>query len=229
VLAKRKKISKKEMKEDKLVTYYYKAVELFKEYQSKIFIGFGILVVIVAAVVLIRQNNDKNNLKATTLLSKVIPLYEANQYKEAIEGKKLENIAGLKKIADEYGSTNSGEMAKLYLANSYFYLGEFDNALKYYKDFSGDGDEFVAAGYAGIAACVETKKEFKDAADYYKKAASVSKNNSLNGEYLLKAGINYMAASQMNDAKEAFQKVKEDYKTSLAVSEADRYLTIIGG
>jgi len=229
VLAKRKKITKKEMKEDKLVTYYYKAKELAKEYQGKILIGLGVVAVIVVAVILMNQNAAKNNLKANALMAKVIPLYEAGQYREAIDGKKLENISGLKQISDEYGSSEAGEMAKLYLANAYYLIGEFENALKYYKEFSGSGDVFKATSYAGIAACHEAKKENKDAADYYKKAASISKSNTNNAEYLLKAGINYIAAKQNSDAKELFIKIKEDYKTSMVAYEVDKYLAIVGG
>ena len=229
MLAKSKKISKKEMKEDKLVTSYYKAKELFNQYQGKVLIGVGVLIVIIVGIVLMKQNSEKNNLKANALLAKVMPIYEANQFKEAIEGKKLESISGLKQIVDDYGSTDAGEMAKLYLANSYYYLSEFDNALKYYKDFSGAGDDFKAAAYAGIASCYETKKEYKDAADYFKKASSVSKSNAQNPEYLLKAGINFISANQNNDAKELFLKIKEDYKTSIVAYEVDKYLAIVGG
>lgn len=229
MLAKRKKISKKEMKEDKLVTSYYKAKELFVQYQGKVLIGLAVLVVIIVAIVLMRQNSEKNNILANAQLAKVMPLYEAGQYKDAIEGKKLENISGLKQIVDQYGSTDAGEMAKLIIANSYFYLGEFDNALKSYKDFSGTGDEFKAAAYAGIGACLETKKEYKDAADYYKKAASVSKSNSQNPEYLLKAGLAYMSLKQTSDAKELFLKIKEDYKTSVVAYEVDKYLAMVSG
>ena len=229
MLAKSKKISKKEMKEDKLVTSYYKAKELFNQYQGKVLIGVGVLIVIIVGIVLMKQNSEKNNLKANALLAKVMPIYEANQFKEAIEGKKLESISGLKQIVDDYGSTDAGEMAKLYLANSYYYLSEFDNALKYYKDFSGAGDDFKSAAYAGIASCYETKKEYKDAADYFKKASSVSKSNAQNPEYLLKAGINFISANQNNDAKELFLKIKEDYKTSIVAYEVDKYLAIVGG
>jgi tetratricopeptide (TPR) repeat protein len=229
VLAKRKKISKKEMKEDKLVTYYYKSKDMAKIYQAKILIGLGVVAVIIVAVILMGQNAAKNNEKANALLAKVYPLYEAGQFKEAIEGKKLENISGLKKITDDYGSSEAGEIAKLYLANAYYFLGEFDNALKYYKDFSGSGDVFKATSYAGIAACSETKKDYKEAAEYYKKAASVSQSNTANAEYLLKAGINYIALKQNSDAKELFLKIKEDYKTSVVAYEVDKYIAIVGG
>lgn len=229
MLAKRKKISKKEMKEDKLVTYYYKAKDLAKEFQAKLLIGLGVVAVIIVAIILMGQNAEKNNQKANALLSKVYPLYEAGQYKEAIEGKKLENISGLKQIADEYGSSEAGEISKLYLANAYYFVGEFDNSMKYYKDFSGSGDIFKATAYAGIAACYEAKKEYKDAAEYYQKASSVSKSNATNPEYLLKAGINYIAVNQNSEAKELFLKIKEDYKTSMVAYEVDKYLAIVGG
>ena len=65
-------------------------------------------------------------------------LYDQGSYLEAIEGRPSQNIIGLKKIVEDYGSTENGETAKIYLANSYDMLGKPDEALKYYSDYDGD-------------------------------------------------------------------------------------------
>ena len=98
MLEKRKKISKKQIKEDKLVTSYYQAISFFQDYQAKILIGAGIVAVIIVAVILWNNQRSSNNLKAAELLSKVIPLYDSGSYKDAVEGQKVANITGLKEI-----------------------------------------------------------------------------------------------------------------------------------
>ena len=222
MLEKRKKISKKQIKE--LVTSYYQAISFFQEYQAKILIGAGIVAVIIVAVILWNNQRSSNNLKAAELLSKVIPLYDAGSYKEAIEGQKAANITGLKEIVDKYGSSEQGEVAKIYLANSYTLLGNDEAAFKAYDEFSGSIPIFKASALAGKAAYMETKKEYEKAAGLYKDAAKASKTNPSNPEYLMKAGIDLLNIGKKDEAKTLFESIKKEYKTSPVVNELDRYL-----
>ena len=224
MLEKRKKISKKQIKEDKLVTSYYQAISFFQEYQAKILIGAGIVAVIIVAVILWNNQRSSNNLKAAELLSKVIPLYDAGSYKEAIEGQKAANITGLKEIVDKYGSSEQGEVAKIYLANSYSLMGNDEAAFKAYDEFSGSIPVFKASALAGKAAYMETKKEYEKAAGLYKDAAKASKTNPSNPEYLMKAGIDLLNIGKKDEAKTLFESIKKEYKTSPVVNELDRYL-----
>ncbi|MGE5363962.1 MAG: tetratricopeptide repeat protein [Bacteroidota bacterium] len=224
MLTKKKSISKKEIKEDTLVTSYYKFVQFFSEYKSKIYLYAGIVVAAAVAVYFYSSYNSTRNDKAELELSKVMALYDAGAYQEAINGRAAANIPGLQKIVDEYGSTESGETAKLYLANCYNMLGKFDEALKYYDSYSGDNDVFEASALAGKAGCLEAKGDFEKAASLYKEAANVSKSNALNSDYLLNSGVDYLEAGKKEAAREVLEKIKEDYKTSMASREAERYL-----
>jgi len=224
VLEKRKKISKKQIKEDKLVTSYYQAINFFQEYQAKILIGAGIVAVIIVAAVLWNNQRTSNNLKAAELLSKVIPLYDAGSYKDAIEGQKSANIIGLKEIVEKYGSSEQGQVAKIYLANSYSISGNDEAAYKVYDDYSGSIPEFKASALAGKAAYWEIKKEYEKAANLYKDAAKAAKTNPSNPEYLMKAGIDFLNIGNKDEAKKLFERIKKEYKTSPIVNELDRYL-----
>lgn len=224
MLTGKKKISRKEIKEDKLVTTYYQAVQYFEENKSRIYIYAGVLLAVVAAVYFYISYKSSQNEKADLALSKVISLYDAGAYQEAINGRTADNVIGLQKIVDEYGSTESGETAKIYLANAYNFLGRTDDALKYYDDYSGDNDVFEATALAGKGGCLEAKGEFEKAADAYKEASLVAKNNPLNAEYLLQSGINYLEAGNKEDALTVLQKAKDEYKTSPYARDVERYL-----
>lgn len=224
MLTKKKQISKKDIKEDKLVTTYYQTVNYLDQNKTKIYIYIGALVAVVAILYFYLDNRAKNNEKANTELARVMDLYNQGAYQEAVDGRQGTNIIGLRKIVDMYGSTENGEIAKIYLANSYNFLGKFDEALSYYDDYSGGIDMYKAAALAGKAACYEAKNEFGKAADAFKDAAHVSKNNVLNGDYLLSAGINYLKTGTKDKALEQFNLIKEEYKTSPAMREVDRYL-----
>lgn len=227
MLTKKKKLSKKEIKEDKLVTTYFKTVKFVDQNKSKILIYAASLIVVIGLVVFYMWNKSGQNEKANVALSRVINLYDAGAYQEAIDGVSAQKVEGLKAIVDKYGSTENGEIAKIYLANCYNFLGKFDEAYKYYDDYSGSNKEFKAAAKAGEGSYYEAKKEYEDAADAFKDASSIQKNNPLNAEYLFKAGINYMDAGKKTEAAELFKKVKDEYKTSPYARNVERYLAVI--
>lgn len=222
----KKKITKKEIKQDTLVTTFYKFNTFFQEHQMKIYIGAAVFALIIVAVVLYSNKKENDNLMAATLLTKVIPLYDAAQYEQAIAGDKAQNITGLKEIVDRYEGTEQGETAKIYLANCYLLTGKIDEAYELYDDYGGSNPLLKATSLAGKAAYYEAKEEYEDAAEFYRKAASVTKENPSNPEYLLKAGIALLNANQKEEAKKLFLKIQEEYKDYPQMQEVNRYLAL---
>jgi tetratricopeptide (TPR) repeat protein len=227
MLTKKKKLSRKEIKEDKLVSTYYKVIGYFEQNQSRLLTYGGILIVVVFAVIYYVNHKKEVNEQAGLALSRVIDSYDKGSYLEAIEGKAGTDVIGLKKIVEDYDGTENGEMAKIYLANSYNRLGKFDEAFKYYKSYSGDIPLLKAASLAGQAGYYAYKNEFEKAGDLFRDAAHVNKYNVENPDYMLKAAINYINAGQKENAKELLLTIKNDYKTSSASRDADRYLALV--
>ena len=151
MLQKKKKLSKKEIKEDKLINFYKSSVDFFEKYQSKIFIYAGVVVVVAAAIYFYLNQKNVNDEKAGLELSRIMTLYDKGSYLEAIEGIQGTNIIGLKNLVMEYGGTENGETAKIYLANCYSFLSNYEEAFKYYEDYNGSIDYFEAASLAGQA------------------------------------------------------------------------------
>lgn len=224
MLKQKKKLSKKEIKEDKLINFYKSSVNFFEKYKNKVFTYGGVLVIVIAAIYFYLNQKSESNEKAGLELSRVMPIYSQGSYLEAIEGKQGTNIIGLKRIVEEYSGTENGETAKIYLANSYAFLGNYDEAFKYYKDYSGSIDYFEAASLAGQAGYYAMKGDFEEAANLYLRASKISRVNSQNPDYMLNAGIYFLKAGEKNEAKLLFNKIKEDYSTSLANREVDKYL-----
>ncbi len=226
MLAKKKKISRKDIKQDVLVTFYYKAVQFVNNQKKYLSIGIGAVAIIVVGIVLFVNSRKKGNEQASADLSQVITLYNQSAYQDAIDGKQVQalKIKGLKKIVDENGSTESGETAKIYLANSYYNLKQYDLALKTFDSYGGGIDHLKAASIAGMAACYEAKNEIEKAAEYYLKASKVSQSNVLNAQYLLSAGINFIETGKNDDAKDALKSIKKNYPKSESASQVERYL-----
>lgn len=227
MLQKKKKLSKKEIKEDSLITFYKSSRNFFEDNKSKILMYSGVLVLVAALVYFYANQKAKANETAGIELSRVMDLYDEGQYLEAIEGRQGSNIKGLKSIVEEFDGTENGATAKIYLANCYSFLGNYDEAFKYYQDYDGSIDYFEAASLAGQAGYYAMNENYEKAANLYLNASRVSSLNAQNPDYLLNAGIYFLKIGENEEAKILFTKIKEDYSSSLAYREVDKYLSLV--
>jgi len=226
MLQKKKKLSKKEIKEDKLISFYNSSRNFIEDNKSKILTYGGVLVLVAAIVYFYTNQKAEENEKAGLELSRVMTLYDQGLYLEAMEGKQGSNIIGLNRIVEQYEGTENGEMAKIYLANCYSFLGNYEDAFKFYDDYSGSIDYFKAAALAGQGGYYAMKEDFEKAANLYLRASKISKLNSQNPDYMLNAGIYFLKIGDEEEAKILFNKIKEDYSSSLAYREVDKYLSL---
>ncbi|CUS77779.1 Tetratricopeptide repeat-containing protein [Candidatus Kryptonium thompsonii] len=224
MLKPRKKLKKQELKEDKLVLTYYKARE-FVEKNKKIlsYILTGVII-IVAGIIIYRNNVKAENERAEALLSKIIGYYDNGDYKTAIDGIPQRNIQGLKYIVENYGGTDAGEIATYYLASAYFMLGDYDNALKYFKKYDGNDKLLFSASLAGIASIYEIKGEYKKAGEYFEKAAQRFRENILVPEYLYNAARNYKLAGEREKALRLYERIKKDYPNFAKIRDVEIYI-----
>ena len=224
MLKPRKKITKKELKQDKLVTTYFKVVNYLKNNRRIVSGTITVIIVAVIAVVIYLNNRRSNNTNAATELSGVLNLFNGGAYQVAINGDPTRNITGLKSIVDNYGSSESGEQAKIYLADCYYYLGDYDNAMKYFKDYDGSDRFLQASAYAGEAEVNEIRGGFESAAEYYDRAASRDSKSFLAPQYLVGAARNYIKIGKKERAVELLTRAQKDFSNSPYAGNVDYYL-----
>jgi len=229
MLKPKKRIAKKEIKEDTLVKISSEATVFY--YENKKYVQYGIvaLIVLIGAFYVMRKNRTEANEKATSDLSKVMAIYEAGatdpqQYTLAISGQPERNITGLKEIVDNGGGSSAGETARFYLANAYYYTGKYDDALTQYDNYSGDSPILKAAAYAGLAACYEVKKDYAKAASAYERAAGAATGLSTVPEFLSLSARCLGKSGEKEKAISLLKRIKKEFPTSTAAREADRYI-----
>lgn len=224
MIGKKKRIAKKELQEDKLVATFYKSQGFIEENKQKLLLVLGAIALVILAIVWYANKKSEDNLIASSQLSQILSIYEQGQYQKAIDGEPGTQLVGLKNIVDNYGSTEQGELAKIYLAQSYYFLGDYENSLEYFSDYSGDSKLHKSSALAGEAACYEQMDEFDKAANLYKKAADTYKLEAQTAEFLLNAGINFLKSGNNSEAKRVLESIKNDYNTTPAARELDKYL-----
>jgi tetratricopeptide (TPR) repeat protein len=225
MLKARKKITHKEIKKDKLVTAYFESKEWFTKAENKkrVYTIGGTVLVIAVIIFFYLSNRSAKNEEAEIKLSAVITLYDQNNYQQTLDGDPAQNIIGLKEIVDKYGSTESGETAKLYAGNCYFNLNDFDNALKSFEDYSGKNDIVKASCLSGIGAVYEAKGDLKKAGEYFEKAAAVNKDVVINPENLYYAVRAYSQAGDKDGAKRVFDILRNEYPKSKYIGDSKRF------
>ena len=230
MLTPKKKISKKEIKEDELLKAYARASAFY--YANKRYVSYALtgLVVVVVAALIFFNNRRASNEKAATELGKVYTIYDAAannpaQYQQAIDGQPDRGIMGLKTIVDNYGSTESGQLARFYLANSYFNVGRYDDAIQQFDGFSTSNKLLEASARAGIGASYEAKGEYEKAAGNFEKAAGIVSSPLSTPEYLNAAALCYGKAGQKEKAIALLKRLKQDYPSSDYARDVDRYLS----
>jgi tetratricopeptide (TPR) repeat protein len=213
------------MKKDKLVTAYFESKDWYSkpENKRKITIGAAVVLLLVVVVFFYVSNRKAKSEEAETKLSAVITLYDAGKYQEAINGDPAANILGLNQIVSQYGGTESGQTAKLYLGNSLYSLKDYDNAMKQFEDYSGKSDIIKSSCISGVGSIYEAKGDLKKAAEYYEKASKVNKDVVLNQENLFYAIRAYTQAGDKENAKKVYASLKELYPKSKYIAESKRF------
>ncbi|MBP5643153.1 MAG: tetratricopeptide repeat protein [Bacteroidales bacterium] len=139
-------------------------------------------------------------------------LFRADDYATALNGDG--NFDGFLEVINEYGGTKSGNLAKCYAGLCYLNMGEFENAIKYLKEFKGK-DQFMkplAMGAMGDAYL--ELDNVAEAASCYEKAAKDTKNITTAPMFLMKAGYTYEMLENYNKALEMYTIIRDEYPTS---------------
>lgn len=168
--------------------------------------------------------------KASTALAKATDLYMQGNFEKALKGDK--GVEGFIAVAENYGSTDAANLAKLYAGLSYAQLNKWQEAVNYLEDFSTKGDANISPAsqaalgdaYANIKQIDKAISSFKKAADMADSKAEDGVNNSLSPIYLIKAARLLESQNKNDEALKIYQDIKSKYVNSAASQDIDKYI-----
>jgi len=135
---------------------------------------------------------------------------------------------GFLKVIREFGSTKTGNLAHYYAGASYLKKGDFKNAIKHLEDFDGHGTLVATAAYGMLGnAYLESGNSDKGISNL-KKATENANDVVQTPMYLFNLGIAYEGAKKPEDAKKAYQRIRDEYPNSMQAQNIDRYLARLG-
>lgn len=132
---------------------------------------------------------------------------------------------GFEKIAEEYSSTKSANIANAYLGGLYLQKGQFQKAVDALGRYSSTGSPVVDPLVLGMLGDAYSElKDYDKAGTYYKKAADKSENSFTSPLFLKKLGLVYEEEKDLQSALSAYKQIKEKYPESYEASLVDSYI-----
>jgi tetratricopeptide (TPR) repeat protein len=166
---------------------------------------------------------DQNE-KASTAMAKAQDNFMKGNYELALNGDST-GVAGFLKVASEYGSTDAGNLAQLYIGICQANLGKWQEAVNALESFSGKGDQMISPAAEGaLGNAYANLNQLDKAVDHLKKAAKMADNNSLSPTFLIQAGEILESQGKKEEALKLYEEVKEKYFNSMQYQSIDKYI-----
>lgn len=193
-------------------------------------VSYALLTIVVIVAGLIAYHNlvsEPNEKKATEAMFRAEQYYRLDSVRLALNGDNIN--AGFLKVISRYSGTKAANLAAFYAGSCYLKMGDYNNAVKYLKDFSTSVQELQERDYGLLGDAYSELDRKAEAAEQYKKAGTYfEKDELLSPEYLFRSGYLYESMGKNQDAIAMYRLIKDKYPTSQRGTDIDKYLARLG-
>ncbi len=132
---------------------------------------------------------------------------------------------GVLYVINNFGGTKAANLAKYYAGVSYLKLGDFNNAVKFLKDFSTDAKQIQLMAYGCLGDAYSELNKKDEAVENYKKAAATFEKDEANSaEYLFRAALLLETSGKTKEALDLYKDIKEKFPKTEKGFQADKYI-----
>ena len=203
-----------------------KAQDFWTRYQKQITVALTVIVLGVGGWFAYKNFIVKPNTeKAVDAMFKAEEYYRMDSLQKALNGDGIN--WGFVRVIKEYGSTDAGNLARLYAGDCYLRTGDFNNAVKQLKEYSTSDKLYQARAYKLLGDANSELGKNDEAIEYYKKSANHFPDDIHNSaEALLFAATLADKTGKTKEAIELFKEIKEKFPNTQAYNESDKYLAM---
>lgn len=216
------KLKKEDFEQDLLVEYTSRFMHFYHTNKSAVIGGAIALVVIIAAIIGFTLHSDSQEEEAKNLLGIAEQELLQGNFETALQGNEEEFTLGFEQIANNYSSTEAGNLAHYYSAVSEFELGNYESALSYIEEYDAPEGILGIAPVSLHANILVELKKYEEAAEQFERAASWDDNDSTTPYNLYKAAEAYREAGNTDKALTLVDSIINDYPNSTQIAQAQR-------
>ena len=176
----------------------------------------GVLAVIIICLVVNQYYIQPNKLKAADSIAAAQQHFQQGMYEQALNGDGT-NL-GFLQVIEQYGSTPSGNIARLYAGLCFAQTEKYEEAVKYLDDYDACDDQMVSnAAIAALGNCYAQLGQNE-------KAAKRANSTALSPLFYQQAGQIYESLGNKDKALECYETIKNEYPQSMQRQDIDKYI-----
>lgn len=202
--------------------------EAFFDKNKKAIIGAVVALVVIIVGVFVYTNyiSAPRENKASTQLAKAQELFDNELFDKA--------APEFQKVINDFGGTDAGNLAKLYLGLCYANQDKWQDAVKYLDEYSPADDAMVSPAavaalgnaYAHVGNIDKAVSCLKDAASKADSKSINDANYSISATFLMQAAQLLESQNKTADALKLYKDIKAKYVSASVVQskEIDKYI-----
>ena len=163
--------------------------------------------------------------KAAEALYKVQEYFNQDSSNLVINGDNATGVKGALYVIKTYGGTKSANLAHYYAGISYLKLKDFNNAIKYLKDFSTGAKQIQMQAYAALGHAYAESGKKDEAVSFYKKAGNTFESDEESSALNLSFAAGLLETMNKNsEALEIYKNIKQKYPSTTIGFTVDKYI-----
>lgn len=198
-------------------------LDWLKQYRN---VAFGALAVVVLAGVgwlyYTTAYLPERNIEAWDQMSAAVRYFEKDSLDRALRGSA--NNPGFETIADEYGDTKAGNLARLYRGFILLKQEKWADAAEALESYDIGKNMVGVSAHAALGRAYEGQGEHAKAAAQFEKAALLVLNSQTTPEWLLQAGQAYERAGDTAAALRTYRRLAADYPTTNEGQQVEKFI-----
>lgn len=217
-----KKLSKEDLEQDLLIEYSSRLLHFYNHNKAAVWGGGIAIVLTVGLIIGYVIHSSQQEEAAKELLSVAEQQFLQGNFESALNGNDDDFTLGFIQIANNYGRTSAGNLARYYAAASEFELGEYESALMHIQGYN------IPNGITGVspislhASILSELGRYDEAAGMFERAAEWDENDATTPLNLYSAAEAYTEAGMYDDAKRVIDTILSDYSNSAVSTRAER-------
>ncbi len=222
MLRPRRRLTKREIKEDKFITYTLIASNVFRHNVRYVLGAVAVVVVIALAASIFYSISKSREAKASELIAEArISLFS---------GRKEEAVDIYNNLVENYSGTDAYSKAVLELGNMYFEDSLYEEAIDVFQKLADKArkDDIIAySAGSGIAACLENLGNYDEAGERYLNFVEKYPKSAFAPSALFDASRCFSLAGNYESARHSLEKLSEEYSESMIAYKAQAKLRML--
>lgn len=215
-------MSNEDLEQDLLIEYSSRFMYFYNQNKAAVIAGGIGVVVIIGLIIGYFIYSGQQEEEAQNLLGIAEEYFMNNEYDLALYGNEDEYTLGFVQIAENYGRTDAGNLAKYYAAVSEYELGNPESALDYIENFSTPDGVLGVAPISLHAIILLDLDQYEEAAKMFEKAANWNENEASTPYNLYEAAQAYIEAGMDSEAESHIDRILDEYPSSTVAERAQR-------